>query len=196
MSAVYQDEAERQRVEAALRDMGVAHRGRGARPAPRPPEPEARFGPVFAVRNNIRMVVAPDPHGGGPPIGAVDLCSLHYENDRAAWEKGARIMDVAATVERQIKLALDTVGQHIGKTVGRLEKKIAAVEDDNKALRRANDELQGELADLVRQVALIRATRGHTDGQQLASALPAVQRKPRAASKRKLNGSSPGEARL
>jgi hypothetical protein len=193
-ASVYQDEAERARVERALAEMGVVHKTRRTPRPAHPPELEEHCGARFEARNNMRVIVEADPHGGAP-VGSVDLCSLSYPDGSEEWERGARIRDVVATVEHHVNLALEAVGEHAIAPLHQelralregLERKIAILERDNKSMK-------DEIIDLASRLERVRAVRGLTDGDQLPPTL--TQRKPRAAAKRKPVASARGsEAR-
>jgi hypothetical protein len=95
---------------------------------------------------------------------------------------------------RAVQLVFEILGEVIGKESRRVDKRVDASAAKVAALETLVGELRGEISDLTRQVELVRAARGDTDGRQLPASL--VQGKGRPAPKPKRAASPPAsEAR-
>jgi hypothetical protein len=163
-----------------MSDDGIVHKdhlnARAAAPKPKP-EPD---GLVFGRRHFP---------------GSVDLAHAATLPEWAG--QGARIMDVARTVDAASAALCEAMAEFMGKKLGRerkltngqiadvekqlddLRKRVSAAESESLDLRSLTAELRGELADAVHEIEKLRALRGNSDGRQLPSSITTPKTRPR-----------------
>jgi hypothetical protein len=141
----------------------VVHDSADTREAPKPdarppPAPKRRYGAVFGRSGNGARTIMTPARRFGPPAGSVDLCALNY-TDRADWEKGSRIQDVAASIDSAVAELADFVAESLGlhlraqrdafeKKIANLGERLTVIEGDNRVLR-------AECGGLKREITLL-----------------------------------------
>jgi hypothetical protein len=105
-AAYHQTEDEAARVAAALRDMGVVHRGRGARPAP-PPEPDEPF---------LRLYDNPTPEQLALPAPYGELVNVANKVIRFVLDTAAQaIAEESERVDKKFVALEATIGELRGE---------------------------------------------------------------------------------